>query len=131
MKLETKLQMIESLAKAATLGPWEVRYREINNKERAKVWAETYGWLITDGDLPKSHHQPSMEFIAELNPETALFLVNTPREAMGVIEFYGDPDPVVGYPQDYSNRMYESHEFEVCGLRARAFLAKHGDLTNG
>ncbi len=59
------LKKLKELCEKATPGPWEIRYRDIDdNHEQAKVWAENFGWLITRGDLPRSYHDPSMEFIA-------------------------------------------------------------------
>jgi len=58
------LALWKRLADEACPGPWEIRYRELDNHEQAKIWAENYGWLITRGDLPRAYHDPSMAFIA-------------------------------------------------------------------
>lgn len=85
-----KLTELLEICNKACPGPWEVRYRDIDNHEQAKVWAETYGWLITRGDLPRAYHDPSMEFIAALNPLTAITLITSLQKALEALENIAD-----------------------------------------
>lgn len=71
MTLEAYLAEIRKRLADATPGKWEVRYRELDNHEQAKVWAENYGWLITKGELPRAYHEPSMELIASAPADLA------------------------------------------------------------
>lgn len=85
--MNSRIDDIKKRLEASTSGPWEVRYRELDNHEQAKVWAENYGWLITRGDLPRSYHDPSMEFIAHC-PEDISYLLELVKKQQAAIKIF-------------------------------------------
>lgn len=95
--IDEVLKDLEEKAKAATPGPWEVRYRDLDNHEQAKIWAEPYGWLITKGELPRQYHEPSMEFIAAANPQTILALTEALQVALVGLEVISQGDVMDEY----------------------------------
>ncbi len=119
--LDRLLQGLRMRAEKACPGPWEVRYRDIDNKEQAKIWAETYGWLITKGDLPRAYHDPSMDHIAGASPDVILALVQIIERQRNAIQAYLDcPVVAMASPQREDLNAINAHMREALNVEAIA-----------
>ena len=71
MKHEEFLKQVKERAEAATPGPYEARCKEFSNHAALEIWTE-FGWLP---ELPRTYHEPTIEFQAACNPQAALKLL--------------------------------------------------------
>ena len=68
----TDLKKLRELAEKATPGPYDSRCKEFSNQARTEIWTE-FGWL---SELPRSYHEPTIEFQAAANPQAIIEILD-------------------------------------------------------